>query len=90
MEKAGVNIVILEGTFFIINPESFVLVAKKTILGITRKGKTICGDVDFESASKTAGFLTPVPGGIGPLTVTFLLHNTILCAEKNTRISRSE
>jgi 5,10-methylene-tetrahydrofolate dehydrogenase/methenyl tetrahydrofolate cyclohydrolase len=33
------------------------------------------GDVDFESVSKVAGFLTPVPGGVGPMTVAMLLRN---------------
>lgn len=40
------------------------------------------GDVDFESARAVASFLTPVPGGIGPLTVACLLENTVLAAEK--------
>ena len=41
------------------------------------------GDVNFESASAVASFITPVPGGIGPLTVACLLENTVLAAEKN-------
>jgi methylenetetrahydrofolate dehydrogenase (NADP+)/methenyltetrahydrofolate cyclohydrolase len=53
--------------------------------GINNEGTTVCGDVDFENAEKKAAFITPVPGGIGPLTVTFLLHNTILSAEERTR-----
>ena len=40
------------------------------------QGKTTTmGDVDFESVSKVAGFLTPVPGGVGPMTVAMLLRN---------------
>jgi methylenetetrahydrofolate dehydrogenase (NADP+)/methenyltetrahydrofolate cyclohydrolase len=42
----------------------------------------LCGDVDFEGVSKVAGFITPVPGGVGPMTITMLLMNTILSAEK--------
>ena len=42
----------------------------------------ICGDVDYESASKVAGFITPVPGGVGPMTVTTLLLNTLHSAKK--------
>jgi len=38
------------------------------------------GDVDFEAIREVAGFLTPVPGGVGPLTVTMLLHNTVKAA----------
>ena len=41
-------------------------------------GKTrLVGDVDFESASKVAGAITPVPGGVGPMTIACLLHNTM-------------
>ena len=59
-------------------------------VGINRKtdGK-LCGDVHFESAEKVAGAITPVPGGVGPMTITMLLKNTLKAArckaEKNTR-----
>lgn len=43
----------------------------------------IVGDVDFESASRVAGALTPVPGGVGPMTVAMLLQNTLRCAQLN-------
>ncbi|MDQ7012237.1 MAG: bifunctional methylenetetrahydrofolate dehydrogenase/methenyltetrahydrofolate cyclohydrolase FolD [Mariprofundaceae bacterium] len=47
-------------------------------VGINRRDNgTLTGDVDFESASKRAGWITPVPGGVGPMTITMLLHNTI-------------
>lgn len=42
---------------------------------------TLCGDVDFESAHARAGWITPVPGGVGPMTVASLLGNTLLAAE---------
>lgn len=42
----------------------------------------LCGDVDFEEVSKTAGFLTPVPGGVGPMTITTLMKNTLTAAKK--------
>lgn len=42
---------------------------------------TIVGDVDFESACKVAGAITPVPGGVGPMTIAFLLKNTMTAAE---------
>ncbi|WP_338038518.1 hypothetical protein [Neosynechococcus sphagnicola] len=42
----------------------------------TGQGRLV-GDVDFESVGQVAQFLTPVPGGIGPMTVTMLLHNTV-------------
>lgn len=43
--------------------------------------KKTVGDVDFDSVSKVAGHLTPVPGGVGPMTVAMLLRNTLHCAE---------
>ena len=50
--------------------------------GTGMEGKRIAGDVEFEAAAQRAAFITPVPGGVGPLTVTFLLHNTVLAAER--------
>ncbi|MBL8496296.1 bifunctional methylenetetrahydrofolate dehydrogenase/methenyltetrahydrofolate cyclohydrolase FolD [Nitrosomonas sp. JL21] len=43
---------------------------------------TLCGDVDYESVKSVADYLTPVPGGVGPMTITMLLCNTILAAER--------
>lgn len=43
----------------------------------------LCGDVDFEGVSEIASYITPVPGGVGPMTITMLLHNTLDSAEKN-------
>ena len=37
------------------------------------------GDVDFDSVKEVAGFLTPVPGGVGPMTVAMLMVNTLTC-----------
>lgn len=52
-------------------------------VGINRdeNGK-LCGDVDFENVSKKAGWITPVPGGVGPMTITMLLKNTCIAAWK--------
>lgn len=44
-------------------------------------GKVV-GDVDFESISRIAGAITPVPGGVGPMTVAALMHNTFLAARR--------
>ena len=44
------------------------------------RGYRIVGDVDFESAEKVAGYLTPVPGGVGPMTIAMLLSNTLEAA----------
>lgn len=49
----------------------------------TTSGKSkLVGDVDFDSVEPVAGAITPVPGGIGPMTVTMLLHNTLLSYRK--------
>ncbi|MFU2489652.1 bifunctional methylenetetrahydrofolate dehydrogenase/methenyltetrahydrofolate cyclohydrolase FolD [Thauera sp. WH-1] len=42
----------------------------------------LCGDVDFSSAREVAGAITPVPGGVGPMTITMLLENTVISAER--------
>ncbi|KJS66248.1 MAG: methenyltetrahydrofolate cyclohydrolase [Comamonadaceae bacterium BICA1-1] len=42
----------------------------------------LCGDVDFEGVKEVAGYLTPVPGGVGPMTITMLLTNTVQAAER--------
>jgi len=41
----------------------------------------LCGDVEFEAAAARASFITPVPGGVGPMTVAMLMHNTLLAAD---------
>ncbi len=57
-------------------------------VGITRvaddseKGYYITGDVDFENVSKKASYITPVPGGVGPMTIAMLLKNTLLARER--------
>jgi methylenetetrahydrofolate dehydrogenase (NADP+)/methenyltetrahydrofolate cyclohydrolase len=53
-------------------------------VGINRMadGK-LCGDVDFETAKDVASFITPVPGGVGPMTITMLLANTLESAERS-------
>ena len=52
-------------------------------VGINRndEGK-VCGDVDFENVSKIASYITPVPGGIGPMTIAMLMHNIVKAANK--------
>ncbi len=45
----------------------------------------LVGDVDFEGVSKKASLISPVPGGVGPMTITMLLHNTIVSAERSLR-----
>ena len=43
----------------------------------------LCGDVDFENVKEKASFITPVPGGVGPMTITELLESTILAAKRH-------
>jgi methylenetetrahydrofolate dehydrogenase (NADP+) / methenyltetrahydrofolate cyclohydrolase len=64
-------------------------------VGITRvtdedapRGYRITGDVDFEEVSKKASFITPVPGGVGPMTIAMLLKNTLL-ARENHRLEKA-
>ena len=58
-------------------------------VGINRMpdGK-LCGDVDFDSAKEVAGWITPVPGGVGPMTITMLVANTVRAAERLSGFSK--
>ncbi len=51
-----------------------------------RKDGTITGDVDFASVSPRTSFITPVPGGVGPVTIAMLLENTLMSAQRNERL----
>ncbi len=50
-------------------------------VGINRVDGKLVGDVDFENVSKKASYITPVPGGVGPMTISMLLYNTLMCAK---------
>ena len=58
-------------------------------VGITRvkddseKGYKIVGDVDYENVANKSSFITPVPGGVGPMTIACLLKNTIDCFKRS-------
>lgn len=54
-------------------------------VGISRLDGKLVGDVDFASASNVAGWITPVPGGVGPMTIAMLLRNTVQAAELQMR-----
>jgi len=54
-------------------------------VGINRTETGLVGDVDFEAVKEVASQITPVPGGVGPLTITMLLHNTLTAARLQTR-----
>jgi methylenetetrahydrofolate dehydrogenase (NADP+)/methenyltetrahydrofolate cyclohydrolase len=51
-------------------------------VGVNRTDQGLCGDVDFESVKEVAGAITPVPGGVGPMTITMLLYNTLAAARR--------
>jgi methylenetetrahydrofolate dehydrogenase (NADP+) / methenyltetrahydrofolate cyclohydrolase len=58
-------------------------------VGVNRVGdKKLVGDVDFATAEKRAAAITPVPGGVGPMTITMLLHNTVESARNAANVSR--
>ena len=54
-------------------------------VGINRVDGRICGDVDFESVKTKASAITPVPGGVGPMTITELLFNTFQCCKEQNK-----
>ncbi len=57
-------------------------------VGITRgKDRELTGDVDFESVKNVAGFITPVPGGVGPMTIAILMQNTYELFKKANKLS---
>lgn len=55
-------------------------------VGINRVDGKVCGDVDFESVKEIAGWITPVPGGVGKMTITMLLSNTVEAAERTAAL----
>jgi methylenetetrahydrofolate dehydrogenase (NADP+)/methenyltetrahydrofolate cyclohydrolase len=70
---------------FQIKPDHVRPKAAVVDVGLTRVEGKLRGDVDFEAVSRLAGFITPVPGGVGPMTVACLLENTVLAAGIQTR-----
>ena len=55
-------------------------------VGMNRNAEgKLCGDVDFESVKQVAGAITPVPGGVGPMTITMLLMNTLESAQNTLK-----
>ena len=51
-------------------------------VGINRVNGKLCGDVDFEGVKEVAGWITPVPGGVGPMTVAMLMRNVVVAADR--------
>lgn len=55
-------------------------------VGMNRENGKLCGDVVFDEVSKKASFITPVPGGVGPMTIAMLMKNTLTAAKKQNNI----
>jgi methylenetetrahydrofolate dehydrogenase (NADP+)/methenyltetrahydrofolate cyclohydrolase len=56
-------------------------------VGMNRSEGKLCGDVDFESVAPKASWITPVPGGVGPMTISCLLLNTLQAARQSLALS---
>lgn len=55
-------------------------------VGMNRDNGKLCGDVDFDNVSKKASYITPVPGGVGPMTIAMLMKNTLTAAKRQNNI----
>ena len=55
-------------------------------VGMNRLNGKLCGDVDFENVSRIASAITPVPGGVGPMTIAMLMQNTLTAARKQNKL----
>ena len=65
-----------------VKPGATVIDVGVNRIGLTESGKAkLVGDVDFEGVKEVAGKITPVPGGVGPMTITMLMKNTIRAAK---------
>ena len=56
-------------------------------VGMNRKDGKLCGDVDFEAVKEKASAITPVPGGVGPMTIAMLMQNTLTAAKRQNNIN---
>ncbi len=56
-------------------------------VGTSKVDGKMCGDVDFDNVLEKASYITPVPGGVGPMTVAILLHNTLIASAKQEKVS---
>ena len=52
-------------------------------VGINRDEEKLVGDVDFQNVSKKASYITPVPGGVGPMTIAMLMQNVVQASKRN-------
>ncbi|MFA5929300.1 MAG: bifunctional 5,10-methylenetetrahydrofolate dehydrogenase/5,10-methenyltetrahydrofolate cyclohydrolase [Candidatus Micrarchaeia archaeon] len=54
-------------------------------IGTSKENEKLIGDVDFEAVAKKASLITPVPGGVGPMTIAMLIENTLVCYEERRK-----
>lgn len=57
-------------------------------VGMNRENGNLCGDVDFEQVKEKASAITPVPGGVGPMTIAMLMRNTLTAAKRQNNVKR--
>lgn len=57
-------------------------------VGMNRENGKLCGDVDFEQVKEKASAITPVPGGVGPMTIAMLMRNTLTAAKRQNNVKR--
>ncbi len=55
-------------------------------VGMNRENGKLCGDVDYEAVSRKTSYITPVPGGVGPMTIAMLMQNTLTAAKKQNNL----
>lgn len=55
-------------------------------VGMNRENGKLCGDVDFDAVSQKASYITPVPGGVGPMTIATLMQNTLTAAKRQNNL----
>jgi len=66
-----------------VKPGAVVIDVGVNRIGVTEQGKArLCGDVDFDAVKEVAAKITPVPGGVGPMTITMLMRNTLRAAQR--------
>ena len=65
--------------FFLIRPQQKKVKEHKAMVEGLKKGDKIVGDVDFDAVKEKSKAITPVPGGVGPMTIACLLKNTLDC-----------
>jgi methylenetetrahydrofolate dehydrogenase (NADP+)/methenyltetrahydrofolate cyclohydrolase len=77
-------VVVAAGKRGLIGPQHIRPGATVVDVGVNRTDQGLVGDVDFASVAEAAGAITPVPGGVGPMTIAGLLENTVTAAEQHS------